>query len=383
MFLLLTAFTSAPSKYAGTWCQKGTDTPFYVLSEDGSCELSNGAQGTWKVISDKYLQIRDVNGWSTTYKIQSHTNNELVLVKGGRTTVLTIEAAEEKASVSMGRKNTTTESAADSKKETTEEPVKATGKKQAAAAEDETAATEETDATEEEAVVAEEETVATEEPVKTTGKKQAAAAEDEAAAAEETAAAEEEVVVAEEAAAVTEEAAVAEEEVVVAEEAAAVTEEAAAEAVVAEEEAVAEETAAVEEPVEPVVASSTFKNYVAANAIDGDPNTAWFEGVETDGTGEYLKFAIAEEEIFGITILPGYTKNEKVYAENCVPAVLIVESGNSREIVDISDFAPDFENKTAVDYIFESPLAVENGSVTVIIDSVIPGTKSRHTGISE
>ena len=152
-----------------------------------------------------------------------------------------------------------------------------------------------------------------------------------------------------------------------------------------EPEAIEEPETEPEIPEDPRVrASSTLKEYYASNVLDKDPDTAWFEGADGDGSGEYLEFTVEDYEVYGIIVLPGYMKNEEVYEENCVPEMLLIQSGREKQLIDISDFEPDFDSKEPAVYKFEKPLYVNvDGKVKVSIVSVIEGTVSEHAGISE
>lgn len=75
-------------------------------------------------------------------------------------------------------------------------------------------------------------------------------------------------------------------------------------------------------------ASSTLGNaYKGANICDGDISTAWVEGVEGNGIGEWIKididayswlaeFTTTPFDIMSIAVIPGYGKSEKTWIEN-------------------------------------------------------------------
>ena len=73
--------------------------------------------------------------------------------------------------------------------------------------------------------------------------------------------------------------------------------------------------------------------YEAGNLIDGDLSTAWVEGAEKLGTGEYVDFSFpAATRVEGLVILPGYQKSDVTFAENAVPSSITVRmDGNHRE----------------------------------------------------
>lgn len=77
-------------------------------------------------------------------------------------------------------------------------------------------------------------------------------------------------------------------------------------------------------------ASSTLphkdpKRYAAANAIDGDPGTAWVEGAKGIGKGETLTLRFARPTpIDGLIVIAGYAKSPKTLTDNGVPTKLAV-----------------------------------------------------------
>jgi len=57
--------------------------------------------------------------------------------------------------------------------------------------------------------------------------------------------------------------------------------------------------------------------YYAANAIDGKRSTAWIEGVDGPGLGEWIRFDFDREiKLHRILIQPGYFKSPQIWAEN-------------------------------------------------------------------
>ena len=75
--------------------------------------------------------------------------------------------------------------------------------------------------------------------------------------------------------------------------------------------------------------------YYAANAIDGKRSTAWIEGVDGAGIGEWIRFDFDREiVIHRILFQPGYFKSPQIWAENNRLAALTVyfSDGSSRDI---------------------------------------------------
>lgn len=74
--------------------------------------------------------------------------------------------------------------------------------------------------------------------------------------------------------------------------------------------------------------------YYAANAIDGKRSTAWIEGVDGPGLGEWLRFDFDREiNLHRILIQPGYFKSPQIWAENnrLETVTVYFSNGSSRE----------------------------------------------------
>ena len=75
--------------------------------------------------------------------------------------------------------------------------------------------------------------------------------------------------------------------------------------------------------------------YYPANAIDGKRSTAWIEGVDGPGLGEWIRFDFDREiNIHRILIQPGYFKSPAIWAENNRIATLTAyfSDGTSRDL---------------------------------------------------
>jgi hypothetical protein len=75
--------------------------------------------------------------------------------------------------------------------------------------------------------------------------------------------------------------------------------------------------------------------YYAANAIDGKRSTAWIEGADGPGIGEWIRFDFDREiVIHRILIQPGYFKSPQIWAGNNRLAVVTAQfsDGSSREL---------------------------------------------------
>ena len=75
--------------------------------------------------------------------------------------------------------------------------------------------------------------------------------------------------------------------------------------------------------------------YYAANAIDGKRSTAWIEGVDGPGLGEWIRFDFDREiKVHRILIQPGYFKSQSIWADNNRLATVTAQfsDGSSRDL---------------------------------------------------
>jgi hypothetical protein len=75
--------------------------------------------------------------------------------------------------------------------------------------------------------------------------------------------------------------------------------------------------------------------YYPANAIDGKRSTAWIEGVDGPGLGEWIRFDFDREiNLHRILIQPGYFKSPAIWAQNNRLATLTAQfsDGTSRDL---------------------------------------------------
>jgi hypothetical protein len=128
-------------------------------------------------------------------------------------------------------------------------------------------------------------------------------------------------------------------------------------------------------------ASSTLKatstgNYGATNLLDGDLATAWNEGADGNGIGEWIQFDFSQEVVLTrIEIANGYQKDEERYLGNSRVQSLRVEYSNgTTQLVDLLD---DKEFQTI------TPTRQPVTSVRMVIVSVYPGEEWDDTALSE
>lgn len=115
--------------------------------------------------------------------------------------------------------------------------------------------------------------------------------------------------------------------------------------------------------------------YNPANAIDGSKRTAWIEGVDGPGVGEWLRFDFGREiNLHRIIILPGYFKSPEIWAQNNRLAAVTLQfsDGSSNQFT----FADRMERQTL------DVGAIKTRWVRLVIDDVFTGTDP-DTAISE
>lgn len=115
--------------------------------------------------------------------------------------------------------------------------------------------------------------------------------------------------------------------------------------------------------------------YYAANAIDGKRSTAWIEGVDGPGLGEWVRFDFDREiNLHRILIQPGYFKSPQIWAQNNRLATVTVQfsDGSSQQL--------NFDNRMESQKVDVG--AVKTRWVRLTIGSVHHGTDP-DTAISE
>lgn len=115
--------------------------------------------------------------------------------------------------------------------------------------------------------------------------------------------------------------------------------------------------------------------YNPANTVDGNKRTAWIEGVDGPGIGEWLRFDFGREiNLHRIVILPGYFKSQQIWAQNNRLAAITLQfsDGSSNQFT----FSDTMDRQTV------DMGSVKTRWVRLIIDGVFPGTDP-DTAISE
>ena len=115
--------------------------------------------------------------------------------------------------------------------------------------------------------------------------------------------------------------------------------------------------------------------YDSVNTIDNSKRTAWIEGVDGPGIGEWLRFDFGREiNLHRIVILPGYFKSQQIWAQNnrLAAATLQFSDGSSQRFT----FADRMERQTL------DVGAIKTRWVRLVIDNVYTGTDP-DTAVSE
>lgn len=118
--------------------------------------------------------------------------------------------------------------------------------------------------------------------------------------------------------------------------------------------------------------------YVPENAVDGDYNTAWVEGVDGTGAGQYIELDFdAKHAVNGIEISNGYRKRKDLYEKNSrVRTVRICFSDGEMEEYVLDDV---FQGTQRIDF----SKAHETEYIRIEIVDVYEGTKYQDTCITD
>lgn len=146
-------------------------------------------------------------------------------------------------------------------------------------------------------------------------------------------------------------------------------------------------------------AFSTLKGYPITNILDKKIDTAWVEGVEGDGIGEWLSLDIYTEKkkdydpysivLFGI--IPGYLKSDKTWEENnrIKTALLVIKTPSpgyanaSESYAVIRLKMRDYKGLQIFSVSRYQRYGSDDKKIWLIIEDVYKGTKYSDTCISE
>ena len=136
-----------------------------------------------------------------------------------------------------------------------------------------------------------------------------------------------------------------------------------------------------------MAASSTLYeagfSHDVSNVYDYDLSTAWVEGVNGNGIGEFVDlFFPAGTVITGGTIYPGYYKNQDIFEKNSAVSRIQVQSGSQIYEIDTSAGANSYRYDSGVHFTLPEPIFCD-GTLRVKILDVRAGWKYTDTCISE
>lgn len=132
-----------------------------------------------------------------------------------------------------------------------------------------------------------------------------------------------------------------------------------------------------------ITSSSTLKassnnSYEPSLVTDWKRDTAWVEGKEDDGIGEWIKLEKnSPVKISGIEITNGYTKSEKVYKANNRVKTIKIEFSNGESIT------KGLNDEFGANNLIEFDNAIETNYIKLTILEVYKGSKYTDTCISE
>jgi hypothetical protein len=127
------------------------------------------------------------------------------------------------------------------------------------------------------------------------------------------------------------------------------------------------------------------ENYHPTYVLDGDPKTAWVEGKADEGVGESITIplsTLSSARALKLRIKNGYQRSAKLLAANAAPAriTVIVKGANGEESArTTATLAKKMGAQDVVVDVGGKPVA----SVTLVVDSVTPGTVYTDTCISD
>ena len=122
----------------------------------------------------------------------------------------------------------------------------------------------------------------------------------------------------------------------------------------------------------------------AWSSMDYDVTTAWMEGADGPGYGEYMMiYTEPYAVVTGGVIYPGFYKSEDLFYKNNAPTRLYIRTGSQESYLDVTECATSYQqNFAGYHFTFDEPL-VSDGSIRVTIAGVRRGSLYDDTCVSE
>jgi hypothetical protein len=132
---------------------------------------------------------------------------------------------------------------------------------------------------------------------------------------------------------------------------------------------------------------STYNSYITDNLLDNNKDTAWVEGVDGDGIGEYLDIRITNSggdytmrAVDKIGIINGYTKNYSTFTQNNrIKKAKVEVIDKNYETHEYFIYLEDNQSTQFIE--FDKPILTNKIKLT--IQEVYKGTKYNDTCLSE
>jgi hypothetical protein len=128
------------------------------------------------------------------------------------------------------------------------------------------------------------------------------------------------------------------------------------------------------------------ENYHPSYALDGDPKTAWVEGVEGDGLNEWIEWPVstlANARAIKVRIRSGYHKSKPLFAANAAPKEIKVEVRDTSGAV-VAEAKADLARKMEwQEVVIDTGKVRDIGSLRLSIVSAHSGKQYKDTCISD
>jgi hypothetical protein len=128
-----------------------------------------------------------------------------------------------------------------------------------------------------------------------------------------------------------------------------------------------------------VLAPQASISYNAENIIDGKNETAWVEGAQGNGIGEWIMISSnSPQKVSGLYIVNGYAKSDESYMKNNRPARIKIEFSDGSILEEILD-----DNGFSAGQIITFDREITTTYVKITILDIYKGTADNDTCISE